>query len=381
MKTIAYVLLCALFLMNSPARADGDKGHGGVVIQVGKKLYLLDLLEAGLEKTPMSAYGAELTTDREMAIADRLVRDGIHLDVATVIISRIRNLPTSQCSAILAAIDLFNWRYIDLPLVHVHDVKTTLELDPKNVLQLAVRRDQTIQINTKLWRQMDLLNRTSLIFHEVFYASLQPQTTAGGFFAQDSFMARQIVADMMTPQNAHIRLEKYRVNDKAVLSFVDKLPGTYEWSTGFPNHDFIILTEPAINVSPAETWIHPTQADTFPLDLNMDNLIPAMAFDRCEPSYISAHPKIVINTNIIQLYYQLKDFPTAEGNSKFMDLTIETNLTYGEGFAFPGEDPSTENRVGRIDYTFKNESHAECEKHLIHYMKLVASDVLGRYIP
>lgn len=223
----------------TPARAEGHgPGNGGNAVLVDGKLYLLDLVEAGVQKNPYiqnindfrSCQDNECTVrkfnsseGRFLARAYSYFREKkFDFETTRLLTEKLLSLNTLVRDELLLAIVLYQWRLTDLPLEEVKGIKSPLDLSQTTVYQLAYRRDNAILINRALWEQLDPANRVALIIHEVVYAMLRPMPNGDGTFTQESWDARLITGDLFTEATAHARLRSYARNGIPMLSIFEE---------------------------------------------------------------------------------------------------------------------------------------------------------------
>jgi hypothetical protein len=171
------VTFTALLLTAGIAQADSRVGNGGDGYRhEDGKVYLLDLLEAGVEKEP---FFGELP-----------VNPGFLARVKTSI-------------SFLEAMEMHSWSLVSYSLSDIPDEDTNLEIDPKKLVQVAIRRNSGVKISRDAWKDMDQANRSALPFHEAAYALLPLQCETGRHHRrcrQESVRAREIVGYLFSRQ-------------------------------------------------------------------------------------------------------------------------------------------------------------------------------------
>ena len=95
------------------------------------------------------------------------------------------------------AFRLYSFRVVEETLVNVHDDDSVVEYPDATLVQLAVRRSQTIFINGKWWPSLSVDQKVALLIHEIVYAfqllpmemsqpgSILARATVGFLFTSD----------------------------------------------------------------------------------------------------------------------------------------------------------------------------------------------------
>jgi hypothetical protein len=113
-------------------------------------------------------------------------------------VNNLVRLPDYEALVVLQTIGLFNWNFVSLPLIEIKDVSSPLDLKVTPIYQLAIRKGETITVNSIIWNQMDTLSKAALITHEALYAMVRPiaSVKTPGLFEQDSYTARQFNSEL-----------------------------------------------------------------------------------------------------------------------------------------------------------------------------------------
>ncbi len=192
--------LLTAVLLTSMAAFAGDKGNGGDGIEIDGKLYVLDLVEAGIEndvKIDLSLHVGGTTQSRiEETFHSAFPRKMIGAKIA-----EIQFYAPLFADALLRAMESYQWRLVNGALVNIKDENTVLQYE--NLKQLAVRKNTSIFINKSLWEQLDEGNKTALIFHEILYALIKPKMIAGEM-QQVSDRAREVVGYLFESSSTDI---------------------------------------------------------------------------------------------------------------------------------------------------------------------------------
>ena len=191
MKTIKLVVL--LSLVSSTVFADPDRvGNGGDGVIVGNHIYVLDLVEAGVEENPF--FNEEIQIDTE--IQRRL----------EVVFSKIPNMPVNLLArkfseikaldrilglALLKTAKMYHWRLINEKFTDNQDENRILDYDPQDIVHLAKRNSRTARLQKEFWNDSRLndSHRVALVTHEIVSALVQDilrtQEITGYLFTED----------------------------------------------------------------------------------------------------------------------------------------------------------------------------------------------------
>lgn len=187
----------------NPVLAQEHVGNGGDGILIANKPYLLDLIEYSSHKNNVILPG---TCDYAQQIESGLSKELKSIPLRKELTSKLIALCAIDSKLALATMVatnrlLFSW--VDLSLVDIKDEDTSLNYDPKSLVQLAVRKEYHVSIDQGLWSRLDLRNQSALILHEVFYAMLKPASYIGKMGAasrQNSAQARAVVGALYSGQ-------------------------------------------------------------------------------------------------------------------------------------------------------------------------------------
>jgi hypothetical protein len=179
------------------ARADGDEGHlGGDAVVMGGNVYLLDLVEAGVEEAPQIDESGQAAPGFERLLADLGRRLGTLDDpestrlVATKLIE-VGRRDQGFALALVEAIQNYQWALVTPPLADIDDGDGILDSDDIELVQLAARYNRAVRINLDLWQRLTPAHRAALVFHEMAYALITPRYQ-GGARVQSSQQARLV---------------------------------------------------------------------------------------------------------------------------------------------------------------------------------------------
>lgn len=203
--------LVTILLMTSMASFAGDKGNGGDGIERNGKLYVLDLVEAGVEEAPYFRSGTVAPSLLKLRLEMAFGSDGYPVDLIARKLVEIADGNPHLSAAIAQVIEEYNWRLVNSSLIDIKDEYTVL--DYKDLKQLAIRKQNTISIDKSLWAKLDDENKTALIFHEVIYALIKPKLV-NGVLQQQSDRAREVNGFIFTSESENpIALMQLMGND------------------------------------------------------------------------------------------------------------------------------------------------------------------------
>jgi len=185
-KTLLTVMV-SLFALNAHA---GREGHGGDALIRNGKLYLLDLVEAGVEEAPYFndaiKPGEYFLETVQKTFKSQPVQFQNRLAQKLTEISKISDL---MASAITEAIKLYSFRFVATDLIDVPDEDSSLSYDSNALVQIAIRREMIIMIARARWNLLPVDQQVALITHEIVYAFATPE---GSDHQQLSAPAREL---------------------------------------------------------------------------------------------------------------------------------------------------------------------------------------------
>lgn len=194
-KTIFQVFaVLACVFMNQGALA-GNEGAGGDGARIGDAIYLLDLLEYGVEENPhvdetVRSHRSFETIKASLKTELQNFGSETFYDIVTYKLLEAARMDYAVGYQIYAAIKLLGWRLVNHDLVNIPDEDSLLEYGNLDLIQVAIRRDKTVRISRESWALMNDKHKAATIFHEAVYTLMQPECDT---CAQDSSAAREIV--------------------------------------------------------------------------------------------------------------------------------------------------------------------------------------------
>ncbi len=162
MKLLIFLFMGALALTS--ASYAGEKGHGGDGIYIDNKLFLLDLVEAGIEED--AKIGTDVDSGILRQVEGSLDATRYPVRLISAKFTELANVNPKLAFHLLETLKGVTWHLVNSSLINVSDENSALD---KEFVQLAIRRDRRVMIDRSLWAKLDGVNKTALIFHELFY--------------------------------------------------------------------------------------------------------------------------------------------------------------------------------------------------------------------
>lgn len=197
-----FLIVSALILGNAWA---GNGSHGGDGLIINGKPYLLDLIEHGVEKMVTFSPPGKCSLSKE-TLRDMLNPSINEKNVREIITQKLYELCTVSNYAAVAISKASNslfYSYVKLSLVNIKDEETPLQYPKDKLVQLAVRQNNRVLIDSEKWNLLDDWNKAGLIMHEIVYAMTAPESfDVYGYRGkkQSSPHARQIVGGLFSGQ-------------------------------------------------------------------------------------------------------------------------------------------------------------------------------------
>jgi hypothetical protein len=193
-------LMVLLILVGTNIAEAHRVGNGGDGVKQGNKIYLLDLVESGVETNPR--FNAPQNGDDLFSKQLKSHLPFMSDEVSTLLsrkIFEISRIDPVLAWSILQGIGMYSWN-LTSRLSDIPDEETNLAIDPANLVQIAIREGQRIQIYENGWAQLEDSNKPALIIHEVLYA-LSPLEKDGDGFRQRSLVARELVGLLFSQES------------------------------------------------------------------------------------------------------------------------------------------------------------------------------------
>jgi hypothetical protein len=173
------VTIFVTVLANFAVAGPGVSG-GGDAVNIGNKYYLLDLVEAGVERNPYIDRNIEVNPKHLARLKVALNDQFPHLLIAKKL-AEVYKVNRFLALAILKTIEAYQWRVVNKSLIDIIDENTDLKVPRQDLYQLAARKNVSILIDRLLWDQIGEVHKTALVFHEALYALNEPQNTGKDF--------------------------------------------------------------------------------------------------------------------------------------------------------------------------------------------------------
>ncbi len=208
MKTFALSIVLLSALVSHPAFANKEAGNGGDAILIGNNLYLLDMVEAGVEENPQIDLSAQPSVELQKRV-DHAFPQGFPTDLIAKKLVEIKRVNPMMALVLVKTMELYQWKLVNSALLDIADEHTNLKIPRKNIFQLAIRKSASILVDRSLWAKLDKGNQTALVFHEILYALDKPRNTgldvAPGFPSQyqSSEKAREINGYLFSELSSH----------------------------------------------------------------------------------------------------------------------------------------------------------------------------------
>lgn len=190
------ILILILFLLPvlSFAKEGHDQGNGGDALRIGDQLYMLDLVEAGVEKSPF--FSKSIAMDKKYLQRMEKAFDSTSIPVALVAqkLSEVATFDKLFALSVIRSIELYSWRLVSSALVDIKDEDSSLDYRKEDLVQMAIRRDGTVRINREAWHLMNDENKAALVIHEAVYALIKPNQDK----IQSSPRAREVTGYLFT---------------------------------------------------------------------------------------------------------------------------------------------------------------------------------------
>jgi hypothetical protein len=170
-------------------------GNGGKGVLIDGKPYLLDLVEAGLEKSPH--FDEKVAVDPKiLERVKKIFPDDKVFPVERIAqkISEVMEISFNYGLLMMKTMELFEWRLVAFAPKVVNDQREGVEVKPQDYVQIAKRLHHAIIFDEHRFPQMDEANRTATVFHEIAYAFATPIDLGGGKFRQDTGAVQEFTA-------------------------------------------------------------------------------------------------------------------------------------------------------------------------------------------
>lgn len=194
--------------IGAPSFATGNEGgSGGDGVRINQKLYLVDLLEAGVEDNPYVDESLEqdpsyLPLLARITVPLKLVASDAALRLVALKLLEIARVSTPLALTLLQTIESYSWVKVNHKLVDIKDEDGLLEIENGELVQLAIRRLHTIRFSRSSADELNPFHFAATVFHEAVYAIVIPTGDKVKF--QSSAKARELVGVLFTEEKQHL---------------------------------------------------------------------------------------------------------------------------------------------------------------------------------
>lgn len=178
-KCVSIILMITMFLPMAQARIGSEGGGGGGGVIDGGNIYVVDLVEAGVEKSPYFDSSVNANPDFSKRIAKALQNlPNVPVDLLSQKLEEIyQNYDHALPLEILQMFELFSWQMVDFSLVHIPDENPVVDIAPTAQVQLASRTRRTLKLDSNAWAKLNPANRVALIIHEAIYSLVKTKNS------------------------------------------------------------------------------------------------------------------------------------------------------------------------------------------------------------
>lgn len=196
--TIRLVISICVFAVGLQAQA-WREGNGGDGVRIGTKIYLLDLVESGVEKQSqdVSTSFSHTFFDKELNQWAQNQMVSVPQDVLLSKIGEIHRRNPVLSYMLVIALQKLDWTWINTPIKNIEDQGKVQSgvvtvIDDPSLEQLALRVNQTVYVQSALWSELDARNQAALILHEALFSLVHPKRSPEGL-SMSSPRVRKIV--------------------------------------------------------------------------------------------------------------------------------------------------------------------------------------------
>jgi hypothetical protein len=177
----------------------GEVGNGGHGRIKNGRVYLMDLLEVGVEERDAWYDTVHNPFANFVAVRERVKRsipEELPVDEVAIQLTYLSHRDPVLATTLLEAISLYKWEIIDEEFKVLPLDGNIIESGEGDIVLIANRRGRTVHISRPMLKRMNILHRGALVIHEVVSALIPPKkvTLADGTetFKQDSLRGREI---------------------------------------------------------------------------------------------------------------------------------------------------------------------------------------------
>ncbi len=185
------IMFCSVVVLQAEAWREGNGGDG---IRVQKQLYLLDLVESGVELDSADAAATFTNPFFEKQITTWAALQSHPVPQKQILekLGQVYQKNALLAHLIVMALWRLEWTWVNVPIKDVKDQGTVTVLDDPKLEQLAVRVNQAVYLQADLWKELNPRNQAALLFHEALFALVHPKRSPQGL-SMSSPRVRKIV--------------------------------------------------------------------------------------------------------------------------------------------------------------------------------------------
>lgn len=227
MKQLAALLIFTLipFSARPWGHVVGNGGDGYLMIDSGK-VYLRDLVEAGLEEDTVIPTDVDpylLKTVQFIPIPDP--SESLRTKLARKL-TEINKAHWGLGDYLLYTMKMYTWRFVSFPLEIIPTDGNIIAVPRSEFVQIANRMNTTIRIQKDLWSKMSEENQLALLLHEAVYSLILPESDDTGKSFQSSVKTREIVGLLFS--------RDFAVRGSAVIERTLRPVLDLPWTWNFP---------------------------------------------------------------------------------------------------------------------------------------------------
>lgn len=168
MKFFLPIVACFITLTSFAGPHRVGNGGNGVINSTANRIDLLDLAEANLQDAVF--FNSETRNIYSAEIKNYLDDRIFPTELISKKLSEIAALDRITAESLLLTLKLLDWQFVDYELQKTDDINTSLNIDPRLIVQLANRRYAQVLVNRNLWAQLNEAHKAALVIHELIYS-------------------------------------------------------------------------------------------------------------------------------------------------------------------------------------------------------------------
>lgn len=179
-------------------------GNGGVGVEIGNNIYMLDLYERSIHNDVYYPPGLIPHKFITAQVEETFSITNLSAVPVKQLIYKMEEIYTKYpylAVAMLKAMQVLDWSLVGADLIALEDTKTPL--DGIMLRQVAIRQESRIFISDSLWNKLDANNRVALIIHEILYYMAEPLSRVDSkstqkFYAQSASEVRAMTGLLLS---------------------------------------------------------------------------------------------------------------------------------------------------------------------------------------